>query len=482
MGKTWKVLIVDDDKQIHLMTSLVLQDIIFQNKAIEILNAYSAEEAKTLLIQDRDIALVLMDVVMETEYAGLELVKFIRDVLKNMKIRIILRTGQPGSAPEKKIIIEYDINDYKEKTELTFQKLFTTVISSLRTYDYISQLESQRGSLEKLIELNTTLFSFNTEPSRIPSSLNLFFRSLILDEDYPFIVLMFLEDLQGQISIYEPFSQQNLDKEKTEFCLEKIHAGLEKEDPDHYFSLYFRDPRYRRLVLFLEPVSEIGKPYEKIYPIFMNNLRIAFSNISLQEEILETQKDITTTLSEFMEKRSSETALHVLRVTKFCGLLGQLAGLDGTSLSILEIAAPMHDLGKVGITDEILKNSNSLTTEQFEQMKKHTFIGYDILNKSNRRILKTAAVISLQHHEHWDGKGYPHQLKGEEIHIMSRIVTLSDVFDALNSKRSYKEAWPDNKIIDYLQENRGKLFDPRLTDLFLQHYQDFKDIALAYPD
>lgn len=481
MTKSWKILIVDDDEQIHLMTSLVLKDTVFQEQPIELISAYSADEAKSILQRDQDIALILMDVVMETEQAGLELVKYIRNELKNLKVRIILRTGQPGSAPEKKIIIEYDINDYKEKTELTFQKLFTTVISSLRTYDYISQLEFQRGNLQRLIELNSTLFAYATEPSRIPQGLKHFFTPLVQEEGYPFRVLIYLEDLQGQYTLFDSINPKNGSYNDSLLSGDELKKSEEK-DSEHFFSLHYRDPRFRRMVLYLKPLEVIEEPQENLYQIFLNNLKIAFSNITLQEEILETQRDITTTLSEIIEKRSSETALHVLRVSKYCGLLGQLAGLDGTTQTILEIAAPMHDLGKVGITDEILKNPNNLTDEQFENMKEHTLIGYDILNKSSRRILKTAAMISLQHHEHWDGGGYPHQLKGEEIHIISRIVTLADVFDALNSRRSYKEAWPDETIVEYLNEKRGAIFDPRLTDLFLEHYQDFKDIAIAYPD
>lgn len=143
----WKVLIVDDDAEIHRVSMMVLSDFKYKNKGLEFINAYSAEEARMLIQEHTDIVLILLDVVMEEDDAGLQLVSFIRDELNNSSVRIILRTGQPGRAPEKKVIIDYDINDYKEKTELTASKLFTATISSIRSYEHIQMIESQKNVL-----------------------------------------------------------------------------------------------------------------------------------------------------------------------------------------------------------------------------------------------------------------------------------------------------------------------------------------------
>ena len=129
---SWKILIVDDEIEIHNITKLALKEFTFENKLITFISAYSGKEAKEMLQAHRDIALILLDVVMETEEAGLELVKYIRDILDNQIVRIILRTGQPGQVPEDVVIVSYDINDYKTKTELTNKKLFTTVVTALR--------------------------------------------------------------------------------------------------------------------------------------------------------------------------------------------------------------------------------------------------------------------------------------------------------------------------------------------------------------
>lgn len=157
-SNTWKVLIVDDEPEIHVVTKLALSDFKFMDMGIEFISAHSGKEAKELLMQHNDIALVLLDVVMETDDAGLKVAQFIRSKSNNPFTRIILRTGQPGQAPERQVILNYDINDYKSKTELTAQKLFTSVISSLRSYRDIILLEQSRRALEQVITSSSQLF------------------------------------------------------------------------------------------------------------------------------------------------------------------------------------------------------------------------------------------------------------------------------------------------------------------------------------
>jgi adenylate cyclase len=147
---SWKILIVDDESEIHTITKLALKDFTFENKSTTFISAYSGKEAKEIIKKNHDIALILLDVVMETEEAGLEVVKYIRDILDNKIVRIILRTGQPGQVPEDVVIVSYDINDYKTKTELTNKKLFTTVVTALRSFSSLNQIESSKSELEKI--------------------------------------------------------------------------------------------------------------------------------------------------------------------------------------------------------------------------------------------------------------------------------------------------------------------------------------------
>jgi adenylate cyclase len=147
---SWKILVVDDEVEIHNITKLVLNDFTFDGKALSFISAYSGEEAKALIEKHPDTALILLDVVMETDDAGLEVVKYIRNVVSNLLVRIILRTGQPGQAPEDVVIINYDINDYKTKTELTTRKLFTSIVTALRAFGALKKLEESRRELAKI--------------------------------------------------------------------------------------------------------------------------------------------------------------------------------------------------------------------------------------------------------------------------------------------------------------------------------------------
>jgi len=154
----WKIIIADDDSAIHTVTEMALDNFVFGRKGLEFIHAYSGEEAVEAVKTHPDAALILLDVVMETDHAGLDSAQYIREYLNNKSIRIILRTGQPGQAPEKDVIIRYDINDYKEKTELTAQKLFTLMYASLRSYRDIITLEMNRRGLERVIESSANIF------------------------------------------------------------------------------------------------------------------------------------------------------------------------------------------------------------------------------------------------------------------------------------------------------------------------------------
>ncbi|MBK1650124.1 diguanylate cyclase [Rhabdochromatium marinum] len=160
--RNWNVLVVDDDVEVHTVTRMILSKMRYKERGITILSAYSAAEAHALLQRERDIAAILLDVVMETDDAGLRLVKTIREELGNSATRIILRTGQPGQAPEERVIVDYDINDYKAKSELTAQKLFTTVMAALRSFETIVSLEKTRNGLEKILDSTDTLFQVHS--------------------------------------------------------------------------------------------------------------------------------------------------------------------------------------------------------------------------------------------------------------------------------------------------------------------------------
>lgn len=216
--------------------------------------------------------------------------------------------------------------------------------------------------------------------------------------------------------------------------------------------------------------------------IFGMTVAATFDNSFLTKEIEDTQKEIIFTLGEFSEARSKETGNHVKRVAEYSKLLALKYGLPEEEAELIKLASPMHDVGKLGITDTILNKPGKLAPEEFEIIKAHGVLGYEILRNSNRKIMQTAALIALQHHEKYDGTGYPNGIKGEDIHIYGRITAIADVFDALGSHRVYKAAWPLDKILEYFAGEKRKHFDPKLVDIFFDNLPEFLQIRDAFKD
>lgn len=202
--------------------------------------------------------------------------------------------------------------------------------------------------------------------------------------------------------------------------------------------------------------------------------------VSLNNEIEETLRETVFTMGVIEEQRSKETKNHTKRVTEYCKLIATKLGLPEREVELVTAASPLHDIGKIAITDYILLKSGKLTEEEFDIIKTHTKIGHSMLVHSKRDILQAAAIIALQHHEKWDGTGYPNGLKGEEIHIYGRIVALADTFDALSTARSYKEAWSIEKTIDVIKKGKGKHLDPAIVNIFFENIDEFVKIREKY--
>ncbi len=203
---------------------------------------------------------------------------------------------------------------------------------------------------------------------------------------------------------------------------------------------------------------------------------------SLNNEIEETQKEVIFTMGAIGESRSKETGNHVKRVAQYSKILALHYGLSSKEANMLKQASPMHDIGKVAIPDAILNKPGRFEPHERTIMETHAQLGYDMLKYSTRPLLKMAAIISYEHHEKWDGTGYPQGKKGEDIHIYGRITALADVFDALGSDRCYKKAWDDEKIFALFKEERGKHFDPKLVDIFFEHLHEFLKIRDTFKD
>ncbi len=207
-------------------------------------------------------------------------------------------------------------------------------------------------------------------------------------------------------------------------------------------------------------------------------------NLQLQKlnnEIENTLRETLFTIGLIEGMRSQETANHTKRVSLYCQRLAQLHKLNQREVDLITMASPLHDIGKIGIPDSILLKPGQLTEEERTLMMSHPKLGYDMLKHSDRDTLRAAATVAHQHHEKWDGSGYPQALKGKQIDIFARIVAIADVFDALYSPRVYKPGWPIEKIIALFTQESGKHFDPKLVAIFLENLDDFIAIYHQHP-
>jgi two-component system response regulator RpfG len=198
--------------------------------------------------------------------------------------------------------------------------------------------------------------------------------------------------------------------------------------------------------------------------------------------IEQREKETLLRLARAGEYRDEETGVHVTRMSKYATIIAQELGFDESKCNTIRHAAPMHDIGKIGIPDNILLKPGKLTPEEMKVIQTHTTIGYEILRDSPSDYLQTGAIIAQSHHERYDGAGYPHNLSGKDIPIEARIVAVADVFDALLSERPYKKAWDVYKAMDYIREQRGKHMDPDCVDAFFSRISDILKIHNQWPD
>lgn len=490
--KPWQVLLVDDDEQIHQITQIALSGFTFQSRKLELLSALSAKEAKQVLQDNPDIALALIDVVMETEHAGLDLVEYIRRECSNKNIRLVLRTGQAGQAPEDKVIQQYEIDDYKEKTELTTQKLRTLMYSMLRSYRDLCLIEEQKQGLKRVIQASAQVQNTTTLKAYAESVLNQLTSLLKLPASGFYCVVrpkadgtatyaLTLAAIGGFVDLSSECDFSHLPDEVAQRCQQVLNNQRSENFHDAAI-LYMLDSRGAENLLYINLLEELREADVQLLEIYMQNIALTFNNLNLQLDLRETSKELVYNLANAVEARSKETGAHVQRVSLIAEKLAELCGLPEQEVYMIKNGSPLHDVGKVAIPDSILHKPGKLTADEWEIMKKHVDYGVEILSKSNRPLIVKAKEIAASHHEKWDGSGYPNGLVGEQIPISGRITALADVFDALGSKRSYKEPWSEDDIKNELTSQNGKHFDPNLVNLLIENWEYFIAIREQYPD
>ncbi|MGY3449612.1 ATP-binding response regulator [Bradyrhizobium sp. USDA 4353] len=299
-ARKWKIAVIDDDHAVHEGTRFALSDYSLNGQGLEILSAYSAAEGRTLMREHGDIAAVLLDVIMETDVAGLELVEYIRNEIKNETVRIILRTGQPGQAPERRVIVQYDINDYKAKTELTADKLFTSLTAALRSYQQLERMVQTRRGLEIIIDAASTLYDFKSMQrlaegvlTQIASLLNVDCAGILVlrDDGTPnedFSVL-------AGSGCYSRFSgavtSRSLDPDLRDM-VEAAFRQRSNEFADHKTVLYLRTGSGREVVVLLQAERPLSETDRSLVEIFSSRLSIAFDNVILYQQLHEANTQL----------------------------------------------------------------------------------------------------------------------------------------------------------------------------------------------
>ncbi len=487
----WKMLIVDDEPEVHSITKLVLADFAYKGRSAQFLSAYSAAEAREILARENALAIILLDVVMETDDAGLQLVHHIREELKNRHVRIILRTGQPGQAPERAVILDYDINDYKAKTQLTAQQLFTTTVAALRSYEDIMAIEANRRGLVKIIEASSSLFKARsmklfaagvlTQLSAIlgvgPDAILCVQRGRLLgrSEDGLYVLA---GSGRFESLIDEPASE-HIEPDVLAAVLACLERRRNVYEPEHC-TLYIRTPNDRESVVYLRsdrPLSELDRD---LIELFCGKISVGFDNLFLYEQLRKAQEGTLALLADLAEHGRGARIEPTLRIAAIAERIARRLHADGHYRTLLDepfletvgLACIMHDVGNATVDPAILGKPGPLDSGERIAMQTHTQAGGRLLERAtplaeNRTHLHLGMEVARHHHENWDGTGYPDSLKGDAIPLAARIAAVADAYDAMTSPRPHRRALDHDAAVAEIARTSGHRFDPTVVEAFL---------------
>jgi diguanylate cyclase (GGDEF)-like protein len=375
--RNWRVLVVDDDGEVHAVTRMILSKFRFQERGVELLSAFSAAEARDVLTRETDIAVILLDVVMESDDAGLQLVRAIREDLGNEAVRIILRTGQPGQAPEEKVIVDYDINDYKAKSELTAQKLFTAMVTSLRSYQTIMSLERNRRGLEKILDSSSSLFqvtSIQNFASGVLTQLSAFMEcrpngiicaqvdeSIAGDHHGAFNDMTVLASTDE----YRDYLGGRMDDDSRHqsmvAVIRKALTERRNQMTDEFTVLYLDTGDARGTVALLHGGGEVDKGDAKLLEVFSSKISIALANAIHYQKMVSAETAATT---DFLTKLNNRRQLLRLGIPLVAGAYRTATPLAVAVLDIDHFKR-INDTWGHDAGDEVLVRVGALIRERF---------------------------------------------------------------------------------------------------------------------
>jgi response regulator RpfG family c-di-GMP phosphodiesterase len=474
----WKVLVVDDEPDVRRLTSLNLRGFEFSGRPIELIEAGSAAEAKQKLGEHRDIALALIDVVMESDDAGLKLVEYIRKEINNRMIRLVIRTGQPGVAPERFVIDNFDIDDYKDKTELTAQRLYTTVRTALKGYRDLQTIEMNRIGLARILEVTPELYNLHRDKledyfrgvlTQLIGICNLGHSGMISTID-GLVATLEGQDIRIRAGAGDFDESPDAEARRNEIVELCSHTVTSHQIPEHLRNgamvvpLQVKDEIFG--FVYLEAGQDLSDNDRELILIMANQCAAALDNFRLHHSLEESYDEAIDMLGQVAEFKDSATGTHIRRIQEYTRRLAIALGCPPGEADVYAKASRLHDVGKVGIPDNILRKPGPLSDEEFDVIKRHTHIGDTVLKRSPS--LAVARLVARSHHEKWNGKGYPDGLSEDAIPFVARLVAVVDVFDALVSVRPYKGPWQTGHAVEEIRKGSGVHFDPKVAATFLE--------------
>ncbi|MDH5464196.1 MAG: response regulator [Thiovulaceae bacterium] len=450
-----KILIVDDTLKNIQLAANVLKD----TTDYSILYATSGKDALAR-IAENEIHLVLLDIMMP-EMDGFEVAQKLKSESKSVDIPIIFLSANNDA---KSIDKGFEIggSDYISKPFIP-NELKNRVRTHLELFHSRRQIKSELDEKSQILEQYKEV----VDESSIVSKTDLKGMITYVNQNFCDISHYTEEELLGKpqnIIRHPDVPKQTYEELWNTIQAKKTWHGILK-NKNKEGKAYYVDSVVTPILDTKGEITEYISSRHDITRIY-----------KLKDELRQNQTEILNTLGEVGETRSQETGEHVKRVAEISYLLAIHYGVTDKKAELLRSASPMHDIGKIAIPDAVLLKAGKLDDAEWEIMKEHARYGHEIFKSSSRPLLQAAATIAHEHHEKWDGSGYPRGLKADEIHVYGRITAIADVFDALLSERSYKKAWSFEKAFDYIREHKGSHFDPDLVDIFLERKVEVQEL------
>lgn len=488
-GPPWTVLLVDPDPAARSAAAAALAGFQFDGRPLDLALADSAASAYGALRSQRAIAALILEPALETPQAGLELVEHIRGELDNQRIRIIILTGQPDAAPEEALTAQHDISDYRLKAATGPVQLRTALTSALRSAAVIQALAARRAEQARflmatggMIRLRSPQQFYGDVLPRLMALPGVRRDALMLTFDsqqpeQPF-------QLRAGSGRFADFATAPLPPEVGErvaAALKSLNAASDSDtvvSADHC-TLRLRTHGGVTGVIYVEGRFNTTSFEWQLLEVFRNKAAIAFESMLLVEELNAAQQASVIALATLAEYKDYGSTGHLQRIEKMTmAIAGELLRrrafpyeVDEEFVEKIGLASILHDVGMICVPDEILTIPGELVEEDLKLVYRHAEVGYRVLAEAaeplrGRSFLALGAEIARNHHERYDGSGYPDGLRGADIPLAARIAAVADVFDALISDRHYRDAWPLEEAVLWVRERAGTDFDPAVVDAF----------------